>query len=821
MIKPGIQRNRQKLRWLRGCFNVLTDFIIFRFISLKVKKRADKEIKTNPISGQEVREEKSNSADEELKLKAQLLDLSSEAIFVWELYGPITYWNNGAIQLYGYSQTEAIGCVSHEMLDTIYPDSYDAIRKSLECDGSWRGELIHKHKDGHRIMVESLMKLVHQSNRMLVLETNRDITDRKAYEKELQGEHNLLQSVMNSAGNAHLVLLDRDFNFVRVNETYAASCGYKPEEMIGKNHFNLYPSEEMESIFRKVRDTGHPVEIHDRPFHFPDQPERGVTYWDWTLIPNRDVRGSTNGMLFSLFETTLRVRAEEALKTSEANFRSIFDQSQIGIVISDMEGRMLQSNSSFQRILGYSMEELKGMSFMEITDPGDLTVEIPLVSELINGKRKSYEIEKRYIRKDGQSIWIRMIGTNFLGANKENLGLAMIEDINDRKIAEMALAAAHRQIQSIIDNTPAMIYAFDLDERFLLANITLARLLNSTPGKMVGKRRHMFMSKEDSDRHEENDQKVIRTGEVIKFEEYNNLNDRTITWLTTKFPLYDELGKIYAVGGISTDISDRKGFEDDLKKSNAMLEVRVRERTKELEKLNEALLKSNRELENFAYITSHDLQEPLRMVTSFTQLLAHKYGDRLDQDARDYIGFAVDGAKRMYELINGLLSYSRISRNEVKFSVVDLNKVIEEVRANLKLVIQERNSVVESGDLPEVYADKTQMLQLLQNLVANGIKFSSGDPHIIISYRKEESSYLFAVKDEGIGIESQYFDKIFEIFRRLHQRDQYPGTGIGLAICKRIVENHNGKIWVESEPGKGSVFYFTLPEPGNKSIRGS
>jgi PAS domain S-box-containing protein len=263
----------------------------------------------------------------------------------------------------------------------------------------------------------------------------------------------------------------------------------------------------------------------------------------------------------------------------------------------------------------------------------------------------------------------------------------------------------------------------------------------------------------------------------------------------------DARGKELGVFAAARDITLQKLAETELKK-----------RQEDLQKLNEDLLRSNKELESFAYVASHDLQEPLRMVTSFTQLLAKNYKDQLDESAKEYISFAVEGANRMYNLINGLLDYSRISKKETYFSTVDLNKVIEQVKANLDLIIKEKNCVIDKKSLPVIKADSNQMIQLFQNLIANGIKFSLNNPHITISAKRDKSNYLFSVKDEGIGIESQYYDKIFEIFKRLHTRDQFEGTGIGLTICKRIVENHKGKIWVESVPGQGSVFYFTIPD---------
>lgn len=239
----------------------------------------------------------------------------------------------------------------------------------------------------------------------------------------------------------------------------------------------------------------------------------------------------------------------------------------------------------------------------------------------------------------------------------------------------------------------------------------------------------------------------------------------------------------------------------------------LREGTEQLVlKLNEELLRSNKELENFAYVASHDLQEPLRMVSSFTQLLEHQYRDKLDDRAQEYIRYAVDGAKRMYDLLNGLLDYSRIHTRGKEFKRVDLTRILEIAKRNLTLMIEEKNASIKSNTLPEVDADEGQMILLFQNLIANSIKFSIEIPKIYISSKSVDDNYVITVKDEGIGIESQYFDRIFRIFQRLLPREQVEGTGIGLAICKRIVERHGGKIWVESEPNKGSTFYFTIPK---------
>ncbi|WP_036301523.1 sensor histidine kinase [Methylotenera sp. L2L1] len=226
----------------------------------------------------------------------------------------------------------------------------------------------------------------------------------------------------------------------------------------------------------------------------------------------------------------------------------------------------------------------------------------------------------------------------------------------------------------------------------------------------------------------------------------------------------------------------------------------------------EELANSNRELEQFAYVASHDLQEPLRMVASYTQLLARRYKDKLDQDANEFIGYAVDGATRMQALIIDLLTMSRIGTHGKRMELCETSVALERAESNLRLAIEESGAVVTRDPMPRLEADVSQLTQLFQNLIGNGIKFR-GDtsPVIHVGAEKKDGEWLFSVRDNGIGIAPDFFERIFIIFQRLHGKHEYPGTGIGLSVCKKIVERHGGKIWIESEVGKGAVFYFTLP----------
>ncbi len=268
------------------------------------------------------------------------------------------------------------------------------------------------------------------------------------------------------------------------------------------------------------------------------------------------------------------------------------------------------------------------------------------------------------------------------------------------------------------------------------------------------------------------------------------------------------------------------------------LQAEVAERKRAEEKLRRTvtdLEHSNAELQQFAYVASHDLQEPLRMVSSYVQLLARRYKGKLDSDADDFIAFAVDGALRMQTLINDLLTFSRVGTRGKPFEPTDCEAVLGHVLANLKLAIEESGAVITHDALPTVMADSSQLVQLIQNLTDNAIKFRGKEtPHVHISATRESEigdheskstnhelqttnykAWIFSIRDNGIGIDPEFFDRIFTIFQRLHNREEYPGTGIGLAVCKKIVERHGGRIWVESEPGKGTTFFFTIPDRGS------
>lgn len=284
---------------------------------------------------------------------------------------------------------------------------------------------------------------------------------------------------------------------------------------------------------------------------------------------------------------------------------------------------------------------------------------------------------------------------------------------------------------------------------------------------------------------------LVKDFEVIVHNKTNHL-ERILSYSTAL--IKNEFNQVAEIIFVTQDITERKQIEEKL--LNTMRELE----------------RSNKELEQFAYIASHDLQSPVRQIRNFSQLLENKYKDRLGGEANEYLKYINSSAIRMSELIHGLLEFSRITSNTEDFSLVDCNYALSSALLSLDLIIKENNASVECTELPKVYGNSVLLTQLFQNLIHNAIKFKSSElPVVKINYEKKDGEIIFSVTDNGIGIQKEYYEKIFVIFQRLHDKQEYPGTGIGLAICKRIVEFHGGSIWLDSEVNKGTTFYFSLP----------
>lgn len=353
---------------------------------------------------------------------------------------------------------------------------------------------------------------------------------------------------------------------------------------------------------------------------------------------------------------------------------------------------------------------------------------------------------------------------------------------------------ANEELATIFKMSTDMICIADINEgTFQKVNPAFSKILGYDEAEVLGAKFLSFNHPDDVEPTNRVVEDQLKQGKtVLNFENRYRCKDGSFKWLEWVSAPDAERGLTFA---IARDVTQRKRDEAAMRE------------------LNDSLARSNKELEQFAYVASHDLQEPLRMVASYTELLEERYKGKLDEKADKYIGYAVDGAKRMQGLINDLLVLSRVNTRGKRFEPVDCSVLVEQVLHSMKSTIDEKQAIIQTESLPTVTGDETQLFQLFQNLIGNAIKFHGAEnPEVKIEAYQQNSTWTFSVQDNGIGIDPQFFDRVFIIFQRLHERGAYQGTGIGLSITKKIIERHGGKIWIDSEPNKGSTFYFSLPD---------
>jgi PAS domain S-box-containing protein len=417
--------------------------------------------------------------------------------------------------------------------------------------------------------------------------------------------------------------------------------------------------------------------------------------------------------------------------------------------------------------------------------------------------RDGGSVEFRITRTDGRVLWVLSRQKVFAdGSGKARRMLAALLDITERKESERALRESEARFRSLTDLSSDWYWEQDAQFRLTSMSGQMSERTGLEASAYLGRRRWdrpaLNLTEADWARHRA---QLERHEPFRDFEMQRPMPGGKTRWVSLSGePIFDDDGRFTGYRGVGKDITHRREAEVELRRAHHELERKAAE-----------LERSNAELGQFAYVASHDLQEPLRMVSSYTQLLVRRYGERFDGDAREFMAYVVDGAARMKQLIEDLLAYSRVGTRGREFDAVAVEGSLRRAIGNLRAAIEEAGASVTYDALPSLEADDLQLTQLFQNLIGNALKFRSASvPRIHVSSKEKENEWEFAVQDNGIGIEAAYFERIFMVFQRLHNKGEYPGTGIGLAICKKVVERHGGRIWVESVLGEGASFNFTL-----------
>ena len=458
----------------------------------------------------------------------------------------------------------------------------------------------------------------------------------------------------------------------------------------------------------------------------------------------------------------------------------------------DPEGNYLLVSPVVEQLAGYKPEEFYAdRTFVHrIVVPEDVEKMKGGFREASSGE-VSRDVEYRVRRRGGGTLWVSQ--NTFPVQDSEGHVVAIegtLRDISDRKRAEEALRESQEaRYRLLLESVSDGVYVLDREWRYVMANDAVEQIVHMPKEKLQGRLIDLFPGIEETSLFRTYRQ-VMETREPSVHSDEYVYEDGGRGWYEAH--VYPAPEGILV---IATDITERKRAEEQREHYAAELE------------------RSNRELQQFAYVASHDLQEPLRMVASYLQLLERRYKGQLDTDADEFIGYAVDGASRMQTLLHDLLAYSRVGTHGKAFEPTDCQAILNQTLMNLKVAIEESSAQVTCDDLPTVIVDGTQLGQVFQNLIGNAIKFRRNKrPEVHVGAVQRDGDWTFSVRDNGIGIDSKYAERIFLIFQRLHDREMYSGTGVGLAICKKIMERHGGRIWMESEPGAGSTFYFTLPD---------
>ena len=614
----------------------------------------------------------------------------------------------------------------------------------------------------------------------------------------------LLQEIIDAAKNSHLVFLDRDFNFVRVNETYARTCGFAPEEMIGRNHFDLFPGEENEAIFIHVRDSGIPAEFHDKPFIFPNQPVRGTTYWDWTLTPVKDNSDKVEGLVFSLFETTYRKRAEEALRKSEQLYRAIGESIDFGIWICDPEGRNIYASESFLKLVGITQEQCSNFGWGSVLHPDDAERTIAAWKECVR-TGGFWDIEHRFRGTDGQWYPILARGVpvrDEQGALQYWAGINL--DIRQIKKSEQALRESGERYRLALDAARMATWDWNVATGEIIWNETHYTMMGYKPGEVQPSYQAWAgrIHPDDIGAAESRIKQCMAERRLYISEFRTVWPDGTIRWLEARGDFeYDSKRQPLRCYGVMLDITERKQAEEQIKALNEQLRRQVAE-----------LDAANKELDAFSYSVSHDLRAPLRHISGFIKILMEDYAEQLDAQGRDYLKRVYAGSEKISRLIEDLLYLSHISRQEldrIEFNVsMKASSIIEGLHAaspNRQVEVSIQVGLI-------AFADPRLIEVAIANLLENAWKFTSKTDNARIEFSafEQDGKTVYCVRDNGSGFDPQYKEKLFHTFHRLHSGKEFEGTGIGLSIVDRIVQRHGGSIWAEGETGKGAAFFFTL-----------
>jgi PAS domain S-box-containing protein len=633
-----------------------------------------------------------------------------------------------------------------------------------------------------------------------VILTIQDISHRKWSEQQLIFNERKFRRLVEN-GNEAIAILSPNIQPNYISPSVQRVLGYTPEELMEMDVLSLVHPEDVsilkEALAIAMANPGIPGKGHIvRALH------KNQT-WRWleASLTNMLHDPAIGGIVDNFRDVTEKKLADEKIRIAKERYDTVLKATNEAVWEWDIQTSEVHWGEGFRSLFGYDAELISRN--VEVWDalfhPDDSKRVLDSVNAVVESESQlQWESQYRFLKSDGQ--YVHVLDRGILIRDEEGKPLRMIgamQDISSKLAADEALRDSEEKTRLIMNSALDAIICMDKKGLITFWNPQAEKIFGWKTEEVMGMRlSDTIIPVEFRERHSRGLEAYAKSGQgkilntILELSAINKNNTEFPIELTV-LPIQQGNQEFFCA--FVRDITARKTAEQQLKKRA------------------EELTASNAELEQFAYVASHDLQEPLRMVSSFLQLLEKKYAENLDETANQYIQFAVDGSNRMKSLILDLLEYSRVNTSQEQRTAVDMSTIINQVLDTYSCKIVETNASVKVSLMPVARVNKMQMSQLFQNLIGNALKYNkSAQPAIEIGYEEHADSHQFHVKDNGIGIDPKFYERIFIIFQRLHTKNQFSGTGIGLAICKKIVEKHEGRIWVESVPGKGSTFYFTV-----------
>jgi len=619
-------------------------------------------------------------------------------------------------------------------------------------------------------------------------------------------DHESMASILERISDA-FVAFDAQMNYIYVNERGGELLGRKPEDLIGKNYWKEYPEAKdtpFADAYVRALETQTPIQFEN--YYAP---------WDrW--FENR-IYPSKDGLAIFFTEITERKRAEIQLHASEERLERIVETIPDGIMIVDREGAISYANSSAERILGLTRATITERSYNDpkwkiaSVDGGPFPDEDLPFSRVMTSSQAVYGVEHAIVYPDGRRIILSINATPMYDAQSELAGMiASVTDITEHKRAEETIEASERRLSLIFDTVSDVIFLLSVEPedcyRFASVNPTFLAVTGLKPERVIGKRIEEVLPETARALVISKYKQAILENKTVRWEEVSAYPTGTLYGEVAVTPAWDAAGVCTHLIGSVHDITEIRRAEEEIRKLNQELEQRVAERTAQLQT-------ANKDLESFSYSVSHDLRAPLRAISGFAEIIARRHRASLNEEGQHYFDNIVQASERMGHLIDDLLNYSRIGRGAVRRGTISLRDVLAHLVKDFAARLKDIGGVLEiANDLPTVIGDKTLLNQVFTNLLENALTYRKPDTpsRISITSQTENKAVIIRVSDNGIGIPTEYHEKIFNIFQRLHSEDDYPGTGIGLATVKKSVELLGGDVWVESEVGRGSNFFIHL-----------